>query len=75
MELSGGGVNTMTYDGDGKRRRTEDSDGLHFEGGRRGAPALRTYDRRNRAATLEAHATRVLTHRARVREGYVQDKV
>jgi len=35
VEVAGGAVNTMSYDGDGKRRRTEDSDGLHFEGGRR----------------------------------------
>jgi len=28
VEVAGGAVNTMSYDGDGKRRRTEDSDGL-----------------------------------------------
>ena len=28
VEVAGGAVNTMTYDGDGRRRRTEDSDGL-----------------------------------------------
>jgi len=28
VEVAGGAVNTMSYDGDGRRRRTEDSDGL-----------------------------------------------
>ncbi len=48
VELSGGAVNTMTYAGDGKRRRMEDSEGTHDL----------VWDGENIALDLDASSTR-----------------